>query len=76
MTLIKRAEPQLEQYVLKIAKKYLADTSGLKVYLLMSPNGSFIKKPNGNVGMQILSDEEVANGIKTGEMTFAKSTGV
>ncbi|MEK3575466.1 hypothetical protein AAA420_11435 [Lactobacillus crispatus] len=73
MTLIKRAEPQLEQRVLRLAKKYFTDTSNLKVYLLVSRDGSFIKNPNGNVGMQVLTDKEVANGIKTGEMAFAKN---
>lgn len=73
MTLIKRAEPQLEQRVLRLAKKYFADTSNLKVYLLVLRDGSFIKNPNGNVGMQVLTDKEVANGIKTGEMAFAKN---
>lgn len=75
LTLIKRAEPQLEQHVLQLAKKFLTATSGLKVYLLISPDGSFIKNPNGNVGMQILNDQEVADGIRTGEMAFAKNVG-
>lgn len=43
------------------------------MYLLVSRDGSFIKNPNGNVGMQVLTDKEVANGIKTEEMAFAKN---
>jgi len=70
MTLLKRAEPKLEKRVLQNAKRYIPDVSNLKVYLLLKPNGSFLKNDNGQVAMQLLTDEELNTSLHNGSVAL------
>jgi hypothetical protein len=70
MTLLKRAEPKLEERVLENAHRFLPDTSDLKVYLMLKPNGAFLKNSNGQVAMTLLTDNELKNELYDGNISL------
>lgn len=72
MTLLQHAKPPLEKRVLENAKKFLKDTSKLKVYLMLQPNGTFVKNSNGQVAMTLLTDAEIERQIADGEVILKK----
>lgn len=70
MTLLKRAEPKLEARVLQNAKRFIPDVSNLKVYLMLKPNGTFLKNDNGQVAMELLTDEELSDYLHKGAIAL------
>ena len=66
--ILKRAEPIIEKQVLSNAKKRVNDITGLKVYLLLAPDGSHLKNSNGRVAMRLFSDQEIIEIITSGQV--------
>lgn len=66
--ILKRAEPIIEKQVLANAKKRVNDITGLKVYLLLAPDGSHLKNSNGRVAMRLFSDQEIIEIITSGQV--------
>lgn len=73
MALLQHAQPPLEKRVLENAKKFLPDVSELKVYLMLQPNGTFIKNSNGQVAMTLLTDAELDQQIRNGEVILKEN---
>lgn len=73
MTYLKRASKQIEDKILAETKKVNQEFNipmdeDLKVYLRLRSDGSIMLNKTGQVGMTVLSDQDILNEITSGKV--------
>ncbi|QNQ82950.1 hypothetical protein FP435_00155 (plasmid) [Lactobacillus sp. PV037] len=65
---LKRAEKVVEDKILKRSAELLPNISDFKVYFQVHNDGSYYLNSNGQIALQILTDEDILSKVNSGQM--------